>query len=124
MYYLVPPPDYYDYGGGGGGSEQWEDDFKPAEVNHGIVEFALSQFSGIDGHCYNVEVENFQRLVVGLEYKFDIVLKTKGNYYKVQEICDKVAEDLVPPCLTEDELLFADFDLRSDDIFQINVCSK
>ena len=62
MYYLVPPPYYYDYGGGGG-SEQWEEDFKPAEVNHEIVEFALSQISGIDGNCYNVEVENFQSQV-------------------------------------------------------------
>ena len=82
MYYLVPPAYYYDYGGGG--SEQWEDDFKPAEVNPEIVEFALTQFSGIDGNCYNVEVENFQRLVVGLEYKFDLVLKTKRNLLPCQ----------------------------------------
>ena len=50
-------------------------------------------------------------------------LETNGNYRKVQEKCDKVAEDLVPPCLKGEDLIFYDFDLRGvDDIFSINVC--
>ena len=48
-------------------------------------------------------------------------LETNGNYRKVQEKCDKVAEDLVPPCIKEEDLIFYDFD-AVDDIFSINVC--
>ena len=54
---------YYDYGGSGGGSEQCAGCSEPTEVNPEIVEFALSQISGINGNCYNVEVENFQSQV-------------------------------------------------------------
>ena len=43
-------------------------------------------------------------------------LDTNGNYNKVQEKCDKVAENLKPECLTEDDILFNDFDLRSGGI--------
>ena len=47
-------------------------------------------------------------------------LNTNGNYHKVQETCDKVAENLKPECLTEDDILFNDFDLRSEGI---DLCS-
>ena len=61
MHNLVPPAYYYyDYGSG---SEQCAGCSEPTEVNLEVVEFALSQFSGIDGNCYNVEVENFQSQV-------------------------------------------------------------
>ena len=45
------------------GSEGWGGTFEPAEVNQEIVDFAVSQFSGINEHCYNIEVENFQSQV-------------------------------------------------------------
>ena len=51
-------------------------------------------------------------------------LNNKGNYYTVQKICDKVAESLRPECITEEDLLFSDFDLRGNDIDRIEVCEK
>ena len=48
-------------------------------------------------------------------------LNNKGNYYTVQKICDKVAESLRPDCITEEDLLFSDFDLRAD---RIEICEK
>ena len=33
------------------------------KVNQEIVDFAVSQFSGINEVCYNVNVENFQQAV-------------------------------------------------------------
>ena len=37
--------------------------WKDAKVDQEIVDFAVSQFSGINEHCYNIEVENFQSQV-------------------------------------------------------------
>ena len=50
---------------------------------------------------------------------------TKGNVNLVNEKCDKVAQDLVPTCLEQDDLIFGgDFDLRSEDTFQIELCNN
>ena len=47
-----------------GGSEGWGGAFQPAKVNQEIVDFAVSQFSGIEKARYNIEVENFQSKVL------------------------------------------------------------
>ena len=57
----------------------------------------------------------------------DCIIQTskdnKGNRNKVEEKCNKLAQELVPPCVSTDDLLFADdVDLRSNDIFQIPSC--
>ena len=49
---FAPGNDYIIPGG-------WTD----AKVDQEIVDFALSQFSGISEECYNIEVENFQSQV-------------------------------------------------------------
>ena len=48
--------------------------------------------------------------------------ETGGNYKLVTEKCDKVAEDLDPECIPKDNLIFDDFDLRSDDISSKKTC--
>ena len=51
--------------------------------------------------------------------------ESKGNVNIVNEKCDKVAKALVPSCVEEDDLIFgSDFDLRSENNFQIDRCSK
>ena len=47
-----------------GGSEEWGGTFEPAKVKQEIVDFAVSQFSGMDNGCYNAEAENFQSKVI------------------------------------------------------------
>ena len=46
-----------------------------------------------------------------------------GSRVKVEERCDKVARDLVPTCVTTDDLLFDDdLDVRSNEIFHVPSC--
>ena len=64
MYNLDPgdPPPIFpnrtgsDYGRIGG--------FNDAKVDQEIVDFAVSQFSGINEKCFNIKAENFQVAVV------------------------------------------------------------
>lgn len=46
---------------------------------------------------------------------------TGGVMSEVTKRCDPVAEQLVPPCLEKDELIFSDLDLRDGGI---NICEK
>ena len=56
-------PSYYDYYDYSGGPEGCPGCSQPTEVNQEIVDFAVSQFSGINKNCFNIEVENFQSQV-------------------------------------------------------------
>ena len=50
---------------------------------------------------------------------------TGGAREAVEAKCNEVAKSLVPKCLSEDDLIFEDLDLRTgDDTFNINTCSS
>lgn len=52
--------------------------------------------------------------------------ETGGARVAVEKKCDEVARNLVPPCVSQEDLIFEDFDLRSGDvdIFAIDSCNE